>query len=94
MFSNSILFFVGTGLLSLLLIVFLHSCWNYIKDTYSTKKTKNIVNSQIEKYKKIVEDLQREKGSPNPAFLDNNEMDAMNQELVSFAQTLVDKPSV
>jgi hypothetical protein len=45
-----------TILLYILLIFLLHSLWNYIKDNYSTKKTKDLVNSQLEKYKKIMEE--------------------------------------
>lgn len=41
------------------MIYFIHSIWNYLRDTYTTKKTKDLVNSQIQKYKNMMEELQQ-----------------------------------
>jgi thiamine biosynthesis lipoprotein ApbE len=35
-----------------------HHLWIYIKDNYSVKKTKDLVGSQIQKYKTILNDIQ------------------------------------
>ena len=45
--------------ISILMIYFIHSIWNYLRDTYTTKKTKDLVNSQIQKYKNMMEELQQ-----------------------------------
>jgi hypothetical protein len=42
---------------SLLIIILGHKIWNYLEESYSVKKTDNIVHSQIEKYKNIIEEL-------------------------------------
>jgi hypothetical protein len=41
----------------------IHYLWTTIKNTYFIKysKTKDLVNGQMQKYKKIIEDLQKEK---------------------------------
>ena len=41
----------------------LHFTWDYIKNTYFKKysKTKDLVNTQLQKYKNIIEELQKEK---------------------------------
>jgi hypothetical protein len=55
MFSTTILNFIVTIIISLGIILSMQYLWNYIKDNFSTKRTKDLVNSQIEKYKKILE---------------------------------------
>jgi hypothetical protein len=60
-----------------------HSFWNYLKDNYTTKKTKDLVNIQIEKYKRIMNDMQKqnEQGS---LFEDESEKQSMNDDLLEF----------
>jgi len=49
----------------LIIIFFFQYGWNYLKDNYSVKKTKDLVNTQIEKYKKIAEStINNSEGSP------------------------------
>jgi hypothetical protein len=61
-----------------------------LKDTYTTKKTKDLVNIQIEKYKKIVDEIQQYKsfsnnpGSQKIVFETENERQKMNDELLEF----------
>jgi hypothetical protein len=45
-------------IISILIIFILHSLWIYVKNTYSTKKTKDLVGSQIQKYKNMIEEIQ------------------------------------
>jgi len=45
-------------IISIIIILLVHYIWNYLKDTFSTKKTKDLVNSQVQKYKKIMEEIQ------------------------------------
>jgi hypothetical protein len=88
MFSNTIINFTITTIISILIILFIHYFWNYLIDTYSTKKTKYLVNSQIEKYKKIVNDIQENKnnneGSQNDSFISDEEVQNMNNNLTDF----------
>lgn len=98
MFSNTLLFFIIKIVLFLSIIYFFHSSWNYLKDTYSTKKTKDLVNTQIEKYKKIAHEIaignkqlddggsQSNSGSP---FLNEEEIQDMNNDLTAFTESLV-----
>ena len=46
---------------SILIIVIGHYLWDYFKDTYSEKVTKDILGSQTQKYKMIIEQLQEKK---------------------------------
>ena len=88
MFSNTIINFTITTIISIIIITFIHYFWNYLIDTYSTKKTKYLVNSQIEKYKKIVNDIQENKnnneGSQNDSFISDEEVQNMNNNLTDF----------
>lgn len=43
--------------ISILVVYILHQLWEYIKDSYSTKRTKDVIGIQTEKYKKIIDDL-------------------------------------
>jgi len=73
-------------ILSILIIYGGHYLWNQIKETYSTKKTKDLVNTQIQKYKKMMAEIQNEANSvtSNPAFLNDDEKINMNHRLMEF----------
>ena len=45
-------------IISFIIIIVGHHLWIYIKDHYSVKKTKDLVGSQIQKYKTILNDIQ------------------------------------
>lgn len=45
-------------IVSFIIIILGHRIWIYLKDTYSVKKTKDLVGSQIQKYKTILNDIQ------------------------------------
>lgn len=90
MFSNPLYYFIFNIILSLMTIILAHYCWNYFKETYSTKKTRNLVNSQIEKYKKMVEEIQQG-GSQNNELFSEEEKENMNNDLLSFANSLTNE---
>lgn len=48
-------------IISIIIIFIAHSIWNYIKNNYSTKKTKDLIGCQIQKYKNMMEELQNQK---------------------------------
>ena len=80
MFSN-LWFSIAINIcISLFLIYGIHFFWNHIKDNYSKPKTKNLVNSQIEKYKKIIDEIQQSRTLPQPI----DEKQQMYNELTNF----------
>jgi hypothetical protein len=68
-----------TIVVSLIVIVIAHYVWNYIKDTYSEKKTKDLVGSQTEKYKSMLNELIESK-KENPTLFDNDDTDLFNMD--------------
>lgn len=73
----------------LFIIWLFHSIWTYLKDTYSTKKTKDLVNTQIDKYKKIIHELQEnipQKTSQNTSVLNEEIIESMDNDLTNFMQ--------
>lgn len=90
MFSFSLNNFVFAIVGSIIIILAGHYLWIYLRDKYTVKKTKDIVNVQVEKYKKIVAELQEtiDKSSQNVEFLNDDEKEAMDKELAAFATSL------
>jgi uncharacterized membrane protein YfhO len=94
MFSISLQKIFITITVSIILILSGHYLWNYLKNTYTEKKTKDLVNTQVEKYKKIVAELQetiekvQQNGSQNEVFIDEHEKNEMNDDLAAFAKSL------
>ena len=80
MFIGSILINI---VLSLLIIYIGHYVWNYIKETYSTKKTKDLVNTQIKKYKKMMQEMQ-----DNHTFLNEEDKLGMDLRLMEFMENI------
>ena len=83
MFSHLLLNFIITILISIGIIMSIHSLWNYLKDTYTTKKTKDLVNSQIEKYKKLLE-IQKQQTE----FITEQEQETMKNDLLQYVEKL------
>ena len=81
-------FFI-TFLLSMISVILFHSLWEYLKDNYSTKKTKDLVSIQLKKYDKIIDVLESNK---NNSFSDNipeNDIKKLNDNLDEFINTQV-----
>lgn len=72
---------------SIIIIFFGHQLWNYIKNTYSTKKTKDLVNTQITKYKKMMKEIQ-DNDSNSKNFLNSNEKEIMDKQLTDFIENI------
>jgi hypothetical protein len=85
--------------LSLVVIVLAHQLWDHLRNTYSTKKQKNIAESQTNKYKAIIEELREnresvpvsvpsvktlEKEDDLAVFLSPEEKDWMVKELAAY----------
>lgn len=76
-----------TIIVSLVVIVATHYVWNYIKDTYSEKKTKDLVGSQTEKYKSMLNELIENKKENQTLFDDDNaDLFNMDDELTSHLE--------
>jgi len=71
-------------ILSFIIIYGIHTIWDYFKEKYSTKKTRDLVNSQITKYKKMIEEIQHEKMSLPTLFENPDEKLSMQNDLTEF----------
>lgn len=78
--------FIVTSILCLLLIYGGHMYWNYIVNRYSKKKVKDVISPQIEKYKKIVEEMQKDRGVP---YISEPERHSMEENLTEFTNQLL-----
>ena len=87
MFSISPNNFIFTVLISLLIILAGHFLWNYLRDNYTTKKTKNLIHGQIEKYQKIIEQIQKQP-QQNEVFLNEQQAQELTDDLAAFANGL------
>jgi hypothetical protein len=72
-------------IISIIIIILIHYLFNYLKDTYTTKKTKDLVKTQTEKYKTILDEMMNKKpdGIEN-TFIFNSEN--MQNELDSYLE--------
>jgi len=81
------LYIIKTAVISLLIIILLHYFWNYLKDTYTIKKTKDLVKIQTEKYKigldEMLENSKHHQPNVDDLFL---QKDTMQNELDIFLQ--------
>lgn len=70
-----------------MIIYGLHEFWLFLLDTYSTKKTKDLVNIQTNKYVQIIDDIQNNQSTvsqENTSFISNEEKQTMNDELQTY----------
>jgi F0F1-type ATP synthase membrane subunit b/b' len=91
MFSNNFnnIFWIFINIIiSIMFIYGSHICWNNIKDTYSTRKTKDLVNTQIQKYKKIMKELEESHNEKTKNYLNESEKLSMDQLLTDFMQKI------
>jgi len=64
-------------IISIIIIIIGHYLWVYLLETYSDKVTKDILGSQTQKYKAIIDELQRTQQyescmtEPNDIFIDD-----------------------
>ena len=76
--------------ISISIIIIGHYLWNYLIETYSDKVTKDILGSQTQKYKAIIDELQQ-KNSPIEEF----NVDDVANDLEQFLQdTLIESPTL
>lgn len=92
--------FLSQIVLLILFLFVVHGCWAYIQDNVLKKKTEIVTPSQIEKYEKMIEDLQSQQQSPSPSqsqsqsqsseksFVENN-TDMMEEDLGNYVDSLL-----
>lgn len=72
-------------IISLIIIFFFHSLWNYIQENYAIKKTKDLVGFQTEKYKKIlneyIENSSQLLENSSSDFLNDSEKETIHNDL-------------
>jgi hypothetical protein len=72
-------------IISIITIILIHYLFNYLKDTYTTKKTKDLVKTQTDKYKIILDEMINKKNEIDEnMFIFNSEN--MQNELDSFLE--------
>jgi len=79
-----------TIVISIILIYSFHYLWEYLKNNYSNKKTRDLVNIQMGKYHKIIEDMNKEnKKNIEITQLDKNDIEKLNADLEKFINTQI-----
>jgi len=74
---------------SILIIYLGHHLWEYLRDKYTTKKTVDLVNSQTQKYKKMMEEIQTiESTAPFDSVIKEDIDLSMEDELTKFMNTI------
>lgn len=91
MFQNILL----NILLFIIIIIIAHYFWDFLKDSFTKKKTKDLVNTQIEKYKKIIDEIQSSpiadsKKEKKKEKEKNELLDFMNEVTEKFLPTTID----
>jgi uncharacterized membrane protein YhiD involved in acid resistance len=80
--------FIQTTIISIFLILIVQYLFYYIRDTFTTKKTKDLVEIQTKKYKSIVEELlEYKKKSTAPYFFETS---TVNGDKMSEAESAID----
>lgn len=75
-------------IISIITIILIHYLFNYLKDTYTTKKTKDLVKTQTDKYKIILDEMMNKKNEIDEnMFVFNSEN--MQNELDSYLEQVI-----
>jgi hypothetical protein len=90
MFSNPLISFLLKIIISVAIIYTLQCGFEYLKTTYTKPKVKDLVNTQIKKYKEIMTELKNPieyievADTNNEVFNEQINVNDMNNELLSF----------
>lgn len=79
---------IQTIIISITIIFIIHYLFNYFKDNFTTMKTKDLVGFQSQKYKEILDELQKSKSDIILSSIsDDNSIDynSIENELIAFA---------
>lgn len=87
MLYNFFLFILNIIVYIVIIYIF-HYLWEYLKNNYSQKKTKDVYNFQKNKYEQIVESIQQgQSQQPTTESLQNEDIEKLNNELESYVNT-------
>lgn len=84
--------------LSVFIIAILHHLVVFLKDNYTARKTKDVVQFQVQKYQTILEEMQSKQSIPDPysrpplGYLSPDEKMSMSADLTEFAQQIGTTP--
>jgi hypothetical protein len=81
---------IQTIIISITIIFIIHYLFNYFKDNFTKMKTKDLVGFQSQKYKEIIDELQKSKSDNILSTLsDENTIDynLIENELIAFTNT-------
>jgi len=84
--------FLQSIIVSIAVIALLHYGWDYLKTTYSSPKTKDIVKIQTEKYDTILSELLETKSKSSPEIEINPE--EMENDLAMFLEQTLSDPAI
>ena len=80
-------------IISVFIVMILHYLWEYLKNTYFKKysKTKDLVNTQLQKYKNIIEELQEKDKKDKKDKIEEKEGKEidMEKDLEKFMEEMV-----
>ena len=81
-----------TIIISIIIVYLLDSLINYFRDSYTTKKTKDVVGFHIKKYQSIMEQMNQKSFDKPPIHnsISDQELLNMNEELESLLRTELD----
>lgn len=82
MFSTWIFETIINIIATLIIIWILQELWSYLLDNFSKKRTKDLVNGQLEKYKKVMGEANKTQG-----FISEEEKQDLNQDLQNFMKS-------
>ena len=77
MYIHMIIYIIIQIIISLFVIFIIHFFYNHLKETYSSKKTKDLVTFQVQKYQEIIQEMQHNQFS----------RDTMKNELTELVRT-------
>jgi len=80
-------YLLSSILVSISLIIGFHYGWEYIQGMFSVRKPKDLVNNQLQKYKKLVEEMQQEKLLVGKSISDLDK-EELKTDLLKFASSL------
>ncbi len=83
---------IKTVILSFILILLSQYLWNYIKDNYSVKKSKDLVGLHTQKYKSILNEYIENTKTKNDNFISEEQKMIMNNELERFLEQELSQP--
>jgi len=90
MFIIDLMYFIFKIIMFILIIYGVQYGWDLMKDTYTKPKTKDLVNSQLKKYKDLLGEIQHPNDQtvynkvPETLFESDEDKKQMNDDLLSF----------